>query len=84
MSRVGPAFIPSMASMQCPGRNGVFIRGMKPWNSSGAFWGTAGPAFFFSLRGSPGFRAFSGMAQEPPKRSAPGMRPSAQYWLMRR
>ena len=34
--------------------------------------------------GSDGFSAFSGIAHERPNRDAPGIRPSAQYWLPRR
>ena len=35
-------------------------------------------------RGSEGFSASSGIAHERPNRDAPGIRPSAQYWLTRR
>ena len=59
MSRVGPAFIPSMASMQCPGRNGVFIRGMKPWNSSDAFGGGGGSGLLFLPAGVAGLPGVS-------------------------
>ena len=35
--------------------------------------------FVSALRGSDGFFASSGIAQDLPKRDAPGIRPSAQY-----
>ena len=71
-----------MVSSQCPGAKGVFISGMRPWNRSAALGAAGGSCL--CLRGSPGFSAPSGMAQEPPNRSAPGMRPWEQYWLTRR
>ena len=35
----------------------------------------------WDLRGSLGFFASEGIAQERPNRSAPGIRPKEQYWL---
>lgn len=71
--------------MQFPGSNGVFIRGIRLESSCGSFFFVAEEGeVLLPFLGSTGFSACSGMAQEPPNRSAPGIRPWAQYWWMRR
>ena len=68
----------SAVSRQCPGRNGVFIRGISIPLSGiwpGADCAGAGFSRCCARRRSPGFSASAGMAQDFPNFCAPGIRP---------
>ena len=73
----------STVALHCPGRNGVFIKGImeKGWGWTGKE--TAGS--FFTRRRSSGLSASAGIAQALPNFCAPGMRPSVHnFWARRR
>ena len=76
MSFRGSSAMASTVALHCPGRKGVFIRGIIVKGASGMTRSGGGAAGSCLLRRrSSGLAAFAGIAQDFPNFCAPGIRP---------